>query len=138
MSIVNVRQALELGLFAITPALDTAYENRGFTPVVGVPYQRVTLVPSMPDNSTMGDGHYQERGLLFVELHYPTPPSGVGSVAAATRAELIRTTFKRGSSFTNGGVTVIIEKTPEIGQGMVLDAFWVLPVRVRFYAEVFA
>ena len=133
--LVNVRQALELGLFAITPALDTAYDNFPYTPLTNTPYQRVTLVPSLPDNTTFGDGHYQERGLLFIELHYPI---NNGSVTAATRAELIRTTFKRGASFTNGGVTVVIEKTPEIGQGTVQDAFWVLPVRVRFYAEVFA
>ena len=133
--LVNVRQALEVGLFAMTPPLPTSWENQNFIPVTGVSYQRVTLVPSMPDNSTFGDGHYQERGLLFIELHYPI---NNGSVTAATRAELIRTTFKRGASFTNGGVTVIIEKTPEIGQGMVLDAFWVLPVRCRYYAEVFA
>ena len=133
--LVSVRQALEVALFAITPAIACAWENQPYTPVTNSPYQRVTLVPSMPDNATFGDGHYQERGLLFIELHYPI---NNGSVTAATRAELIRTTFKRGASFTNGGVTVIIEKTPEIGQGMVLDAFWVLPVRVRFYAEVFA
>ena len=135
MSVIKVRQALEIPLFAMTPALATAYDNFPYTPITNTPYQRVTLVPSMPDNSTFGDNHYQERGLLFIELHYPI---NNGSVTAATRAELIRTTFKRGASFTNGGVTVIIEKTPEIGQGMVLDAFWVLPVRVRYYAEVFA
>src|SRR4030066_1318488 len=135
MSITAVRQALEVALFAMTPAIATAYDNFPYTPVTNTPYQRVTLVPSLPDNATFGDGHYQERGLLFIELHYPI---NNGSVTAATRAELIRTTFKRGASFTNGGVTVVIEKTPENGQGMVLDAFWVLPIRVRSYAEVFA
>ena len=133
--LVNVRQALEVGLFAMTPTLATAWENQPYTPQSSVPYQRVTLVPSMPDNTTFGDGHYQERGLLFIELHYPI---NNGSVTAATRAELIRTTFNRGASFTNGGVTVVIEKTPEIGQGTVQDAFWVLPVRCHYYAEVFA
>ena len=135
MSIVKCRQALEIAVFSMTPTLATAYDNQPYTPLTNIPYQRVTLVPSMPDNATLGDNHYQERGLLFIELHYPI---NNGSVTAATRAELIRTTFKRGASFTNGGVTVIIEKTPEIGQGMVLDAFWVLPVRLRYYAEVFA
>jgi len=135
VSIIKVRQAIELGLFYITPAIDTAYDNFPYTPSTNTPYQRVTLVPSLPDNTTFGDGHYQERGLLFIELHYPI---NNGSVTAATRAELIRTTFKRGASFTNGGLTVIIEKTPEIGQGMVQDAFWILPVRCRYYAEVFA
>lgn len=135
MSVIKCRQALEVGLFGITPALATAWENQPHTPTTGTPYQRVTLVPSMPDNSTFGDDHYQERGLMFIELHYPI---NNGSVAAATRAELIRTTFKRGASFANGGVTVIIEKTPEIGQGMVDGAFWVLPVRIRYSAEVFA
>src|SRR3989304_1776605 len=119
MSLVKTRQALEVALFSITPAIATAYDNFPYTPITSVPYQRVTLVPSMPDNATFGDGYYQERGLLFIELHYPI---NNGSVTAATRAELIRTTFKRGSSFTNGGGTGVIEKTPEIGQGMVLDA----------------
>lgn len=135
MSIIRVRQALEIGLFAINPAIDTAYDNFPYTPTTGTPYQRVTLVPSMPDNTTFGDDHYQERGLMFVELHYPI---NNGSSTAATRAELIRATFKRGASFTNNGLTVRIEKTPEIGQGTVQGAFWVLPVRVRFFAEVFA
>jgi len=135
VSVIKVRQALEIAVFSMAPTLATAYDNQPYTPSTSVPYQRVTLVPSMPDNATIGDGHYQERGLLFIELHYPI---NNGSVTAATRAELIRTTFKRGSSFTNGGVTVVIEKTPEIGQGTVQDAFWVLPVRIRFYAEVFA
>lgn len=135
MSITNIRQALEIALFGMTPALDTAYDNFSYTPVAGTPFQRVTLVPALPDNSTFGDGHYQERGLLFIELHYPL---GNGSVTAATRAELIRSTFSRGSSFTNSGVTVVVEKTPEIGQGYATDTFFVIPVRVRWYAEIFA
>jgi len=133
MSIIKCRQALEVGLFAITPNLDTAWENRDFDPVVGIPYQRVTLVPSTPDNSTFGDDSYTELGLLFIELHYPI---NTGSVAAATRAELIRSVFYRGSSFSNGGITVHIATTPEIGQGTVQDAFWVLPIRCRYYAVV--
>jgi hypothetical protein len=51
------------------------------------------------------------------------------------RAELIRTTFKRGNAFTASGVTTTIEKTPEIGPAMLDDDRYVLPVRVRFYAN---
>jgi hypothetical protein len=53
-----------------------------------------------------------------------------------TRAELIRSTFYRGASFTSGGVTVNIEKTPEIAPGRVEEDRFVIPVKVRIFAHV--
>lgn len=134
MSLDKVRSALEIALHTMTPALATAWENQDFAPVAGTPYQEAHLLPATPDNSTLGDGHYRERGILQVTLKYPV---GKGSSAAVLRAKLIRETFFRGASFTSGGVTTRIETKPSIGQGVTVNDRWVLPVSIRYFADVF-
>lgn len=134
MSLEKVRSALEIALHTMSPALDTAWENRDFTPAPGVAYQRVHLMPAAPDNPTMGDGYYRERGVMQITLNYPI---GTGPAQAMTRAGLIRSTFFRGASFTNKGLTTRIASTPEIGRGIVVNDRWTLPVSIRYYADVF-
>lgn len=131
MTLTLVRSALEVAVAAMSPALSTAYENAPFTPVNGTPYQRVWLMPNTPDNPEMG-GWMTERGILQIDLCYPL---NAGPSAATARAELIRTTFHRGASFTASGVTTTIERTPEIMPGRVEDDRFVVPVRVRFFAH---
>lgn len=132
MSALLVRAALETALNAMTPALATAYENAPFTPVAGTAYQQVTLLLAQPANDEFSSV-YREEGFLQVDLKYPL---NAGSSAAATRAELIRTTFPRGASFTASGVTVNIERTPEIMPGRVEADRFIIPVRIRFYAHI--
>lgn len=132
MSAVKARQALEVALNAMSPALATAWENAPYTPVSGTPYQRVHVLLAEPANIEFGSS-YVEQGFMQVSLAYPL---GAGSAAAITRAELIRTTFFRGASFTASGVTAIIERTPEIMPGRVEEDRFVVPVRVRFYSHI--
>lgn len=134
MSLDKVRTALEIALHTMTPAMATAWENQDFSPTPGTPYQEAHLIPAFPDNSTMGDGHYRERGILQVSLKYPV---NVGTATPMARAKLIRDTFFRGASFTSGGVTTRIGTTPVIGRGMVVNDRWVLPVSVSYFADVF-
>jgi len=61
----------------------------------------------------MGDRH-QEQGFMQVMLMYPLL---TGSLVAMTRAELIRTTFKKGNTFSSGGITTLITSTPTIEAG---------------------
>ena len=132
MSIVSIRAALEVALNAMTPALATAWENAAFVPVVGVPYQEVNLLLAPPDNLTFGDTH-MELGFMQVKLMYPLQ---TGAAAATARAELIRSVFRRGTSFVSGGRTVVIQKTPSISVGGVEGDRWSLVVKIRFYCNV--
>ena len=134
MSLIAVRIALETKLSTITPALSTAYENVPFTPVTGTAYQMAFLLPATPANPTMGDGYYREQGIFQVTLMYPLQ---AGPKTAADRAELIRAAFKRGTSMTSGGITTIVERTPEIGQGRVDGDRWALPVKIRWFAGIY-
>lgn len=129
-----VRAALETQLAAMGPALATAWENVDFEKVdANTPFQAVTLLPAAPDNPVFGPGFYVERGIMQVTLSYPL---GAGPGAAAARAKLVRAQFPRGLSLAAGGVTTTIERTPEIGTGVITDDHYQLPVRIRWYANV--
>jgi hypothetical protein len=133
MSQTSIRNALENALAAIQPPLDTVHGNEEYAPIAGQPYQEVYVMFATPANPTMGDGFYQELGVLQVNLKYPT---GVGSADATERAELIRQAFKRGSSFSADGVTALIDKTPAISPGSVDGDRWKVVVRAPFHADV--
>jgi len=133
MSAVKIRAALEGALAAMSPTLATAYENFPFTPpAASVAYQRAHLMFAQPDNPEM-TASYEEHGLFQVMLAYPPLD---GPVAASSRAELIRSTFKRGQAFTSGGVTVRIERTPEIKPGFVDSDRFNVVVRIPFRAPI--
>lgn len=132
MSALNaVRAALETALNGMSPSLATAWENANYSPVTGTPYQRVFLLAAEPDNPEMGRLTI-EQGILQVSLAYPL---GTGSAAAEARAELIRSTFYRGASFTASGVTTIVEKTPEIAPALIEPDRYVRPVKIRWRAQ---
>lgn len=134
MSAVLIRSALEVALAAMTPALATAWENAPYTPVVGTPYQLVHLLLAAPVNPEMGR-FTRDHGFLQVSLAYPL---SAGSADAAARAELIRDTFYRGCSFTSGGLVTTIERTPEIAPARIEDDRYVVPVKIRFFANYVA
>jgi hypothetical protein len=133
MSNIKIRQVLEVKLATILPALATVYENKDFTPVDDVPYQEVVFLFAKPENPTMGDGFYRQRGYMQVTLRYP---KGTGALDAGLRGELIKDTFKRGLSLTANGVTVKIDVTPEVGSGSNIEDRYVIIVKVRFYADL--
>jgi hypothetical protein len=134
MTQTAIRNALENALAAIQPPLDTVHGNEEHAPAAGRPYQEVYVMFATPANPTMGDGFYQELGVLQVNLQYPT---GVGSAEATEHAELIRQAFKRGSSFSADGITVQIDKTPEASSGIVDGDRWKVVVRAPFHADIY-
>lgn len=129
-----IQQALEAHLTAMTPALATAYENVAFTPTVNVPYQRADTLPAAPDNSTQGSSHYRELGIFQVSLYYPI---GTASGNAKARAELIRAHFKRGTTLVKSGVRTIITHTPKVHPALVDGDRYVVPVSIRYQADIF-
>lgn len=133
MSVVNIRAALETAVNNMTPSLSTAWENNAFTPPASsVPYQQVWVMFARPDNAVFGTEH-TELGIMQVDLMYPLQ---VGTAAVAARAELIRTTFKRGTSFTSNDITVNISDTPEVSNSGVDGDRYKVIVKIRFFAHI--
>lgn len=132
MSLASIRAALEVALNAMSPALSTAWENAAFSPVAGTPYQDVSVQWAKPNNPEFGSRH-DELGDLFINLMYPLQ---VGTAAIAARADLVRTTFYRGATFTSGASSVLVTGTPEVRPGIVAgDRFSVL-VKIPFFSQV--
>ena len=132
MSRPLIRAALESALAAMTPALATANENVPFTPTTGTPYQAVFILMPEPVNIEIGTA-YRQDGYMQVNLNYPL---NAGPAAAEARAELIRTTFPRGRTFTVSGVTVHITNTVHIGNGRTESGWYFLPVRIPFHSHI--
>ena len=133
MSAAAIRQALELRLAAMTPALPTAVENKKFTPVFGEPYQQVHLLWARPVNPSFGDGFRRLSGIMQVTLQYPID-GGTGDIDE--RADDIVAFFPRGLSVTASGVTTTIDRTPEVMSGRTEGDRYVIPVRVQFFANI--
>lgn len=127
-----MRQLLETRLNTMNPSLPTAWQNIPFTPVIGTPYQRVAILPVAPDNSVMGQHFYFEQVIFQVVLCYP---ENAGSSAAMTRAEAIRTWFKRGTTMV-GAFTVIVKDTPAIAPAMSDAGWYMVPVSIGAQASI--
>jgi hypothetical protein len=132
MSNNKIRKALERALKAFDPDFPTAWENVNFEPEEW-PYQSVAILFAEPENPTMGDDFYRQRGFMQVKLYYPL---NVGPGTVEARAELLRTAFKRGLSLEADGVITVIDRTPEIAPGANEADRYVVLVRIRFYANI--
>lgn len=132
MSQADIKSALETALGTISPAIDTAYENTQYKPVIGTPYQDVNFVFSAPLNEEYGP-NYQENGYMQVTLRYP---QNVGTKDIDAHIALIRDKFKRGSSFTRNGVTTVINRSLEVRPGFNDGDRYVKPVFIKFYANI--
>jgi hypothetical protein len=128
---VNVTVAGTGGGFTVT-----AWENIAFTkPAPIIPYQVVWFPDFTTENPTMGDGFYRIHSYFQIDLMYPILK---GTSAIETRAQLVKDTFKRGTSFTNNGVTVRIEDTPFASIGVADVDAYKKAVKVRYWADIFA
>lgn len=114
-----------------------AWEGVMFKPLAGVPMQRINFVWSTPQNPSYGDKTSvlsRESGFMQVTLYYPL---GIGTRDVLTRAQLIKSTFPRGSAFSSNNITVHISGTAEVMNGVPLEDHFVVPVRIPFWADVY-
>lgn len=134
MSEVSIRAALEKRLNAMAPAIATALENVQFTPPAeDVPYQMVHLMRAEPENPEMGVTFSRSLGVFQVTLLYPRTK---GPGVAEARAEAIKQWFPRGLTLTQGGVQVIIDRTPYVMPGFADGDRWAVPVRIQYFSNL--
>lgn len=132
MTLAAIEAALQGAALAITPAIEPAWENLNFVPTPGTPYMRATTLLADPDDSEI-QGQPIERGIFQIDLLFPF---NGGKGPALDHAELIRTTFKRGTSLVSGGTTVTIQKTPTVAPAQRDGDRYMVPVSIRFTAPI--
>lgn len=134
MSYADITAALETRLKALPGVLPTQWENAAFIPPAdGSAYQQASFLGVPPENPTIGTSFYREIGAMQVTLYYPLT-GGAGTARAM--AGLIRDWFPRGSTYVASGAAVTIQKTPEIGSGRRVSDRWVIPVTIRYFANI--
>lgn len=132
MSNAAISAALETALLAAGSTFPTAWENVNFVPTQAA-YQVVTVMFAEPENPTMGSQFFRQRGYLQVQLRYPL---GEGKQPAVARAETLCAAFPRGASFVSGGITTIIERSPEVMAGYTDENRFIVNVKIRFFANI--
>lgn len=113
----------------------TAWQNVPFTPPAPLtPWQAVWFPRFSSENPTMGSDFHRIHDYFQIDLMYPLLK---GTSAIDTRVGVIKTLFKRGASFTNGGITVRIEETPNVTNHGPDGNFYKKCIKVRYWADVF-
>jgi hypothetical protein len=132
MSTLTIRAAFQKRLELMT-ALATAYENVDYVPVTGTPFQRFNLLPATPDNQVQGSSFYREQGLLQITLCYP---QNKGANAVQTRAEAVKTHFKRGTTISESGLLVNVINTPTISSAFFEGDRYCIAVSIYYICDI--
>lgn len=135
MSVINdIKRASERKLLSISPSLATSFEAIEFNPPVDLMYQRCQFLIMPPDDSSFPTGYYRERVQMQV---FVADTLGHGTTAANERAELIRSTFFRGLSYTENSIHIRVLETPKIQSAFVSQDRVIVPVMIDLNCDVY-
>lgn len=139
-STLPVQQALYSRLTAVAPGAAIAstlisWPNAPFTPPASGLWYEAHFLPGEPRAAGIGQSAANRHtGLLQVTINaFPN----VGEGTANTEAERIIACFKRGTTLTYSGQTVVIDKAWRCpGYESSEPAFYQVPVRIQYRADV--
>lgn len=132
MSVLKTQKGLIKHLNLLVPSLPTAYEGASFTPPSTI-YQRLQFRVNQPDDPVLGTGYYRERMELQI---FVNAPANKGTGEALTRAELLRTHFKKGTTIAEDSILIHILETPQISGTVAFGDRIICPVLIDVTAEV--
>ena len=136
MSDQTIITALQIRLesFATSKGLLIAYEGARFAPAADKMHLAEFLLPVPTDNPSMGRGHRRYTGTYQVDVDAPT---GSNIVTLRTRANELAAHFKRGTTLTESGVTVLITHDPAISRLLPDAGRMKRAVSIRYQADIF-
>lgn len=120
----------------IVPQTAIAWPKKPFTKpstAMGLqPYLEVRLLPNQVQRVTIkGSGPHRRPGIL--QLDYCAPVSGLlDDIQVTEMAGRIAAHFPADLPLVSEGVSVRIERTPDVGQGSADGSYWRVPVSIRF------
>lgn len=129
---VTVQKVLQAELNANSGGIDLVFENMPYTPKAKTPWQQVNFLYAEAENPTMGEGFTRDPGIMQITLMWPLH---AGSGAAMARASDLKTLFRRGRSFQDGTVRVLIHKNPWHIVAPKQESWFAVAVSVPFIAD---
>ena len=131
--ILNIKKALERKLSQVQGFIPTANEGVEFNPPDNAMYQRTQIIINRPRDPSFPVGYHREEVQFQV---FVCDIKGQGTTAALTRAELLRSTFFKGWSTTEGNVLIRSLSTPQIGSVFITNDRVIVPVLIDLTCEV--
>lgn len=131
MSDSTIESALRQHLDSMPGRPEVAWEGVSFTPSVNTPYLKVAFMPDRPTTAAGSGSVQRDEGIFQVTVVHPF---GKGSGAARELADAVVSRFKRGTSLTFGGATVVILKSWQAG-GVPSDGWYRVPVSIRYFSH---
>jgi hypothetical protein len=123
---------VRLGTLSTSPSMPIAYPNVVYDPPE-TGYLRVTHLPNTTEQVTLGSsGRNRHFGLLQVDVMWP---KGAGNVAPMEIAAAVISHFKRGTSFTQNSVLILINSPPSVAPAIDADPYMQIPVTIPYQAD---
>lgn len=123
---------VRLGSLSTSPSMPLAYPNVQYDPPA-TGYLRATHLPNTTEQVTLGDsGRNRHFGLLQVDVMWP---KNGGNVAPMEIASQVIAHFKRGTSFTQNSVLILINSPPSVAPYIDADPFIQIPVTIPYQAD---
>jgi hypothetical protein len=135
MSIVIAKKLTELHLSTMPGSYQIAWENVKFTPDPASMYLAVQYKVNSPDDPVLGAGYHREN--LQMQI-FVCDLVNKGSSGALGTAQTIRDRFKKGSTFIQDDVRVLVLTTPRISGSVVTSDRLVVPVMIDLTVEVYS
>lgn len=129
MSFKEIQLALDNKLNTLPGGLPVAWENVKYTPTLGRPWLRPTLINAESQLVCMSDGNQNNPGVYRIDAFYP---ANAGSGAVLDKLSQIYTHFKSELTLVNGNTTVWIRNV-SILQRIVEETTWFMgSVNINF------
>ena len=129
MSYKAIQLALDSRLNALPGGLPVAWENVKYTPVLGRPWLRPTLINADSQLICLADGNQNNPGIYRVDAFYPVG-NGVGQIL--DKLDQIYTLFKEQQILISGDTKVSIRNISVL-QRIVEETSWLMgSVNINF------
>lgn len=130
MSFTTIQAILDTQLQTVAGLPVLQLENTRYEPKTGVPFVRPTFMPAETARLSNTDDLLQ--GLYQIDVFYPTDK---GTATASAMADLIKSAFVRGATYTTNSVNVHVVKSYREA-GTVFQQFYKLSVMVQWNCQL--
>jgi hypothetical protein len=129
MSNRKISAALSTHLNSMPGGVPIAFENSGYTPIIGTTWIRESFLPANTATVGIGDDDSNDfRGIYQISIY---TPAGASKYEAHQLVDQISTYFARGIKLTFESQSVKLTRV-DVAQGMVSGAWYMTPVSVRY------
>jgi len=125
----NIQIALDSYLDTFVTTVSIAWENTTYTPTVGTPYLRPTLLIGPASLMQLGNDEQMNNGIYQIDAFYPLEN---GNKDILEMLDALYDHFKLDTTLTSGGTTVYIKEISRISPVEIMEAWCKASIEINF------